>query len=166
MSQRREGLMSQRIVSPCVGLCSTTLGDPVCRGCQRHESEIRDWFVYTDATRREVMQRLDAWRTRIAGEYLRVSDEAQLEAQLVRHRIRHRPDQPGLSRAVELLRVGRGRMRDITRYGLQAHGKGLHLSVDELYTAISTALMAHAEAQRHPSGSTHSMGRPHDSDAR
>ncbi|WP_136063886.1 DUF1289 domain-containing protein [Modicisalibacter radicis] len=150
--------MSQRIVSPCVGLCSTTVGDSVCRGCQRHESEIRDWFVYSDATRREVMQRLDAWRARIAGEYLSVSDEAQLEAQLVRHRIRHRPDQPALSRAVELLRVGRGRMRDITRYGLQAHGKGLHLSADELHKAIATALMAHAEAQRLHPGSTHKMG--------
>ena len=150
--------MSQRIVSPCVGLCSTTVGDAVCRGCQRHESEIRDWFVYSDATRRKVMQRLDAWRVEIAGEYLRVNDEAQLEAQLVRHRIRHRADQPALSRAVELLRVGRGRMRDITRYGLQAHGKGLHLSADELHKAIATALMAHVEARRHHSGFTHSTG--------
>ncbi len=150
--------MSQRIVSPCVGLCSTTVGDAVCRGCQRHEDEIRDWFVYSDATRREVMHRLDAWRSQIAGEYLQVNDGAQLEAQLLRHRIRHRPDQPPLSRAVELLRVGRGRIKDITCYGLQVHGKGLHLTADELYEAIATALMTHAEIQRPHPGSTHLMG--------
>lgn len=36
---------AKRIQSPCVGLCSTTVGDRVCRGCQRTEDEIRDWFV-------------------------------------------------------------------------------------------------------------------------
>lgn len=33
--------------NPCVGVCSTTTGDVVCRGCGRSIEEIRDWASYT-----------------------------------------------------------------------------------------------------------------------
>lgn len=29
--------------SPCIGVCSTGLGDDVCRGCERTLGEIREW---------------------------------------------------------------------------------------------------------------------------
>lgn len=29
--------------TPCIGVCSTTIGDLVCRGCGRTVEEIRDW---------------------------------------------------------------------------------------------------------------------------
>lgn len=146
--------MSQRIASPCVGLCSTTVGDNACRGCQRSDVEIRDWFSYDPQERQQRMAELDCLRTRVAGEYLSVTDPAMLEAQLVRHRIRFRPEQPPLSRSVELLRVGRSRIVDLSRYGLQPNSKGMHLSADELYDAISLALLEQAEArsQRHRLG--------------
>ncbi|HET8789790.1 MAG TPA: DUF1289 domain-containing protein [Modicisalibacter sp.] len=140
--------MTQRIASPCVGLCSTTVGDRVCRGCQRNDDEIRDWFTYSDDERRTRMSELDILRARVAGEYLLVSDERMLQAQLERHRIRFRDDQSSLSRAVELLRVGRSRIRDLARYGLQSHGKGKGFSADELHEAITNALLEHGEARR------------------
>lgn len=140
--------MTQRIASPCVGLCSTTVGDRVCRGCQRNDDEIRDWFAYSDAERCSRMSELDALRAKVADEYLRVNDAPMLQAQLERHRIRFRDDQSPLSRAVELLRVGRSRIRDLARYGLQSHGKGKGLSADELHEAIMKALLERGEARR------------------
>ncbi|SHF12500.1 hypothetical protein SAMN02745148_01848 [Modicisalibacter ilicicola DSM 19980] len=140
--------MGQRIVSPCVGLCSTTLGDPVCRGCQRRTSEIRDWLGYDDEERGMRMAELDALRERTASEFLRVRDASVLQAQLERHGIRFRSDQPALSRAVELLRVGRTRIRDLSRYGLEPQGKGLRLTADELHEEIARALLGRAEARR------------------
>lgn len=140
--------MTQRIASPCVGLCSTTVGDRVCRGCQRSDSEILGWFGYDDDERQARIGELDALRERAAGEFLRVIDAAMLQTQLERHRIRFRRDQPPLSRAVELLRVGRLRIRDLTRYGLKPQGRGVGLSVDELHGAITLALLEHAEARR------------------
>ncbi|GHA84037.1 DUF1289 domain-containing protein [Modicisalibacter luteus] len=137
--------MTQRIASPCVGLCSTTVGDTACRGCQRSDTEIRDWFVYDDQERQRRMDELDRLRVAVAEEYLQVTDAETLEAQLVRYRIRFREGQPPLSRAVELLRVGRTRIVDLTRYGLQPYGKGLQLSADELYESISLALLEHAQ---------------------
>lgn len=140
--------MTRRIASPCVGLCSTAVGDRVCRGCQRNDSEIRDWFGYSDDERHERMNTLDALRERVAGDFLVVYDECLLQSQLERHGIRFRVDQPALSRVVELLRVGRSRIRDLNRYGLRRQGKGLPLSADELHEAISQTLLEYAEARR------------------
>lgn len=137
--------MTQRIASPCVGVCSTTVGDTACRGCQRSDEEIRDWFGYDEQERRRRMDELDRLRSAVAGEFLQVSDPDMLESQLVRHRIRFREHQPPLSRAVELLRIGRTRIADLSRYGLQPVGKGFLLSADELYESISLTLLEHAQ---------------------
>ncbi|MCI0508758.1 hypothetical protein C8E00_103242 [Chromohalobacter marismortui] len=135
---------AKRIPSPCVGLCSTTVGDRVCRGCQRTDDEIRDWFALDPEARTARMQALDALRVRVASRFLHVDDPASLEAQLVRHRIRFRREQPSLSRAVELLRVGRTRMQDLSRYGLRRHASVARLAPDALYAALQEALLQEA----------------------
>ncbi|MDZ7852724.1 MAG: DUF1289 domain-containing protein [Halomonas sp.] len=127
--------MGERIISPCVGLCSTTLGDPVCRGCQRVDSEIRDWPALSCEQRQRRMLELDRLRSEVAGRFLEVVDPASLEAQLRRHRIRFRDAQPLLSRAVELLRVGRGRIRDLSCYGLAGHEGEDAVTLHERITA-------------------------------
>lgn len=140
--------MNRRIVSPCVGLCSTTVGDDVCRGCQRHDSEIREWFALDGSEREQRMQALDALREETAGRYLRVIDATALEEQMRRHRIRFRSDQPALSRAVELLRVGRQRIHDLSRYGLEPIGDACGMTPEVLHDAVTTALMEAAQRRR------------------
>ncbi|GGX77850.1 DUF1289 domain-containing protein [Litchfieldella qijiaojingensis] len=140
--------MSQRIVSPCVGLCSTTVGDRVCRGCQRHDGEIREWFGFPGEERESRMEALDALRERVAGHFLRVIDSDALEAQMRRHRIRFRAEQPPLSQAVELLRVGRQRIRDLSRYGLEPISEGRGLTPEALHAELAEALMREAHHRR------------------
>ncbi|TDO13970.1 MULTISPECIES: DUF1289 domain-containing protein [Halomonas] len=137
--------MGERIISPCVGLCSTSLGDRVCRGCQRIDSEIRDWSALSAGQRQRCMVELDELRGEVAGRYLQVIDAKRLEAQLRRHRIRFREEQPPLSRAVELLRVGRGRIRELARYGL-AGRDGEDAAC--LHERIITDLLAAAERRQ------------------
>lgn len=135
------------IASPCVGLCSTTLGDRTCRGCQRADGEIHDWFGMSGEARAARIAELDALREAVAGRYLRLVDAAALEAQLRRHRIRFRPEQPGLSRAVELLRIGRERIGDLTRYGLAPTAAGQGLGAAALHARLAAELAAAAEAR-------------------
>lgn len=45
--------------SPCIGICSTSLGDDTCRGCGRTLEEIRDWCGMSDEERAEIMRRLE-----------------------------------------------------------------------------------------------------------
>ena len=51
--------------TPCVGICSTTYGDLVCRGCKRFAHEIVQWNGY-DATQQDaVRERLTQLRDEI-----------------------------------------------------------------------------------------------------
>lgn len=55
------GMSSQplRPASPCVALCSTALGDEVCRGCGRTFAEVANWVLMSEAEREAVWQRLE-----------------------------------------------------------------------------------------------------------
>ena len=44
--------------TPCIGVCSTTYGDLVCRGCKRFSHEIVDWNGYDSDQRTRVWSRL------------------------------------------------------------------------------------------------------------
>jgi len=106
------------VKTPCVGLCSTTYGDLVCRGCKRFSHEIVNWNRYGDEEKRAVWARLVALRDQVVLSLLSVEDEALLEAQRQKHRI---PDYTGgtpASRAYGLLRRGARHIRSLGAYGL------------------------------------------------
>ena len=44
--------------TPCVGICSTSHGDIVCRGCKRFYNEVRDWQDFSLEQREMVENRL------------------------------------------------------------------------------------------------------------
>lgn len=48
----------QRPDSPCVGYCSTALGDDVCRGCNRTFDEVTRWVTMTESEKQAVWDRL------------------------------------------------------------------------------------------------------------
>ena len=139
--------MTQVVVSPCVGLCSTTVGDNVCRGCQRHDQEILRWFSLDGDERERRIGELDALRIEVAANFVEVIDEDLLERQMRRHRVRFRSAQPAASRVIELLRVGRDRIGDLAAYGI-ALRPGVPGQPQQLYAAISQALQQAGEERR------------------
>ncbi|ADE13144.1 DUF1289 domain-containing protein [Sideroxydans lithotrophicus] len=44
--------------SPCIGHCTTVLGDDVCRSCHRTFEEITRWLEMSDDERQAVNQRI------------------------------------------------------------------------------------------------------------
>lgn len=44
--------------SPCIGVCSTVLGDAICRGCGRRFEEVRDWHHMSAQQKRDINLRL------------------------------------------------------------------------------------------------------------
>jgi predicted Fe-S protein YdhL (DUF1289 family) len=52
--------------APCIAICSTAQGDPVCKGCGRTEDEVQHWPVMTPGEKRAVWRRITieakAWR--------------------------------------------------------------------------------------------------------
>jgi hypothetical protein len=49
--------------SPCVGHCTTVLGDEVCRSCLRTFEEVSRWLEMSEDERRAVNQRIFDLRT-------------------------------------------------------------------------------------------------------
>lgn len=45
--------------SPCVGRCSTTYGDDICKGCGRTFIEVINWIMYDDEEKAAVWARLE-----------------------------------------------------------------------------------------------------------
>ena len=66
--------------TPCVGICSTTYGDLVCRGCKRFAHEIVQWNGYDQAQQELVWHRLYEIREAAVLHHLHVVDEAAFAA--------------------------------------------------------------------------------------
>lgn len=52
--------------TPCIAICSTSQGDPVCKGCGRTFDEVQLWTEMRPAEKRQTWRRItlqgDAWR--------------------------------------------------------------------------------------------------------
>ncbi len=68
--------------TPCVGICSTTYGDLVCRGCKRFAHEIVQWNGYEPAQRDAVWQRLTDLQATVVSQHVLVADRAAFEVRL------------------------------------------------------------------------------------
>ena len=52
--------------SPCIGVCSTVLGDEICRGCGRSFEEVLNWHQFSDEQKRAINRRLTEQAQRAA----------------------------------------------------------------------------------------------------
>ena len=70
------------VKTPCIGVCSTGIGDSVCRGCKRFAHEVIDWNSYTLEQKQVVDRRLGDFLSQCVRNKLRVTDKALLQWQL------------------------------------------------------------------------------------
>ena len=59
-----------------MGICSTTYGDLVCRGCKRFAHEVVAWNGYDAGQREAIWQRLEGVRDQVVGQALMIADIA------------------------------------------------------------------------------------------
>ena len=48
-------LQKKRSSTPCLGICTTTFGDEVCKGCKRFAHEIISWPKYSENEREIIL---------------------------------------------------------------------------------------------------------------
>lgn len=111
-------MSSQRIKTPCVGLCSTVYGDLVCRGCKRFHHEVVNWNRYGDEEKRAVLSRLEVLLAQVMMAKLEVFDQALLRSQLEQRQIRFVPEQSPYCWAYQLIARGSRMINQIEAYGL------------------------------------------------
>ena len=139
-------MSSGSVKTPCVGICSTTYGDQVCRGCRRFAHEIIDWNRYDEDQKRAVWARLIALRDQVVCGRIQVVDPEQLTARLRRHRIPFSEEDTDATRAWLLLWRGARHIRRLEAYGLRVRGDWAHLSPVELRERIDRDFQTLSEA--------------------
>jgi predicted Fe-S protein YdhL (DUF1289 family) len=97
-------MIFSRTPTPCVGICSTTFGDLVCRGCRRYLHEIIDWNRYSEQEKRLILQRLDFLHEQILSQYFVIDNSAQLEPYLLSLKTNYRSDSSSWTKLYILLR--------------------------------------------------------------
>ena len=66
--------------TPCIGVCSTTYGDLVCRGCKRFAHEIVAWNGFAETQRDVVWARLRRLLAESVRAHVQIADWALLRA--------------------------------------------------------------------------------------
>lgn len=103
--------------TPCVGICSTTYGDLVCRGCKRFAHEIVGWNGYREEQRELVWARLNGLLADSVRTVLVVVDEDRLRRVASELMITDATVMPAEILAFQVLRV---RPLPLDEVGLQA----------------------------------------------
>ena len=69
-------MKKNRASTPCLGICSTTYGDNVCKGCKRFVHEVISWNKYTTKERELINLRLESFKVKILADRFTVHDPA------------------------------------------------------------------------------------------
>jgi len=124
------------VKTPCIGVCSTGIGDTVCRGCKRFSHEVIAWNRYTQDERRAVLQRIDVLLGQIVVRWLVIDDVGALRAQLELQQIGFDANRYPASWVLELLKAGASQIEDPALFGLQLSEQAQGKTLRELRDAI------------------------------
>lgn len=122
--------------SPCIGVCSTGIGDSVCRGCKRYSHEIINWNGYGAVEKRAVLERLGVLLSQVVQAKLTIVDVVLLKKQLERKKIHYNPEASPHSWAFELLKVGASQIDALEEYGCSVLRGYESMSLTELRDSI------------------------------
>lgn len=111
-------LKSLQRATPCVGICSTTFGDLICRGCKRFSHEIVQWNGYNQDQRDVIWQRLFELRRQAVAAAVQVVDQDRFMAYCEVRKLP--PEVPWELAAYEVLRTIVVRDQDPAEFGLQS----------------------------------------------
>ncbi|WP_255558150.1 DUF1289 domain-containing protein [Zhongshania aquimaris] len=106
-----------RVITPCTGVCSTALGDDVCRGCKRYSHEVIDWNSYTDQQKQIIDERLDGFLIQVMSNKLSIRDTRILLWQCQVQRVRYPAHKSPYIWLFQLLRAGAGQISDPAQFG-------------------------------------------------
>ncbi len=137
--------MTQRLKrTPCVGICSTTYGDLVCRGCKRFAHEIDQWNSFAADQRGLVWERLFKLREGAFLAHADVSDPEQVRVRAKGFRVADLDTLTPINIAYEVVRRA-GRESEFSQLGITPHRPAETASA--LYERIEQELYARSLAQ-------------------
>ncbi|MEM1112691.1 MAG: DUF1289 domain-containing protein [Pseudomonadota bacterium] len=139
-------MLDRPVKTPCIGVCSTGIGDAVCRGCKRFAHEVIHWNSYSNEQKRIVDLRLAGFLSQCVSNRLRVVDTKLLAWQLQVQQVNHNPDHDEYCWAYALIKAGASQIKDPLAYGFEVDLRfrehtlaQLRQDIDEEFYALSEA---------------------------
>tara|TARA_Y100000766_G_scaffold230663_1_gene204535 strand:- start:245 stop:691 length:447 start_codon:yes stop_codon:yes gene_type:complete len=113
-------LQKKRSSTPCLGICSTTFGDEVCKGCKRFAHEIVSWTKYSQEEREIVNDRLEKFKIQILQHRFVITDKNLFESMLEEKAINFNHSLDPLTWIFDLFRAAGSQTFDISNFGIKS----------------------------------------------
>ncbi|WP_043316671.1 DUF1289 domain-containing protein [Microbulbifer sp. HZ11] len=136
----------KKVRTPCIGVCSTGIGDNVCRGCKRFAHEVINWNAYSEEQRRIIAERRDGYLANAVRSQFEIIDQNLLLSQLRHQQIRFNEDQNPYCWVFELLRAGASQIANPAEFGLRLTPAARGVPLTELRKRIDDDFYALSQA--------------------
>lgn len=135
-----------RSATPCIGICSTTFGDDVCKGCRRFSHEIISWPKYSDDERAIVNSRLEQFKIKVLQEKFSIVDPDVFHSKLSEHSIKFNDSMEPITWLFDLLRASGKQELNLEDFGVQVLPQYAHYPLPDLNQLMNTEFSELSEA--------------------
>jgi len=112
-------MFKTRSTTPCLGICSTTYGDDVCKGCKRFVHEVISWNKYSSHEKELVNSRLEEFKVLILKERFAIEDPEIFKLKLNENAIIFNNALDPLTWIFDLLRAAGSQNLDLSQFGIK-----------------------------------------------
>ena len=112
-------LQKKRSSTPCLGICSTTFGDEVCKGCKRFSHEIVSWTKYSLEEREIINDRLEQFKVKILKRRFKIINRDLFISKLEEKAINFNHALDPLTWIFDLLRAAGSQKFDMESFGIK-----------------------------------------------
>ena len=138
--------------TPCIGICSTTsLGDPVCRGCRRFSFEVIKWNSYGPQEKKAVLKRIEKLVSQIFENKFHIQSEKTLQLELKRLNVPFDPELSPYCWLHNLFKKRKDLIQNLSEYGVSVHKEFSNVPCDQLIAEVDSELqiLSSAHLQRY-----------------
>ena len=139
-------MRKNRSSTPCIGICSTTFGDDVCKGCKRFSHEITNWGKFSTDERAIVNSRLEQFKITILEEKFTISDSELFESKMNEFSINFNSSLEPITWIFDLLRASSNKDLNVNDFGVEILPAFSNLSLIELRDLINQEMLQLSEA--------------------
>ena len=139
-------MRKNRSSTPCIGICSTTFGDDVCKGCKRFSHEITNWGKFSTDERAVVNSRLEQFKTTILEEKFTISDSELFESKMNEFSINFNSSLEPITWIFDLLRASSNKDLNVNDFGVEILPAFSDLSLIDLRDLINQEMLQLSEA--------------------
>ncbi len=139
-------MRKNRSSTPCIGICSTTFGDDVCKGCKRFSHEITNWGKFSTDERAVVNSRLEQFKTTILEEKFTISDSGLFESKMNEFSINFNSSLEPITWIFDLLRASSNEDLNVNDFGVEILPAFSDFSLVELRDLINQEMLQLSEA--------------------